>query len=70
MFNAVLFAVSHSGTFKWRARTVLRAAYEERFVVSQKQVTRLDQWLEGDTDDDVEADYTTESDISYDSDCY
>jgi hypothetical protein len=50
-YNAVLFIVSHSGTFKYRTRSVLRAAYEERFVVSPKQRARLDQWnkkLEGD----------------------
>jgi len=37
IFNAVLFVVSHSGTFKWRTRSVVRAAYEERFVISTKQ---------------------------------
>jgi hypothetical protein len=61
-FNAVLFVVSHPGTFKWRTRTVVRAAYEERFVVSAKQMVRLDQWLGGDTEDDVEYDVTTEED--------
>ncbi|KAF2790656.1 hypothetical protein K505DRAFT_351833 [Melanomma pulvis-pyrius CBS 109.77] len=45
MFNAVLFVVSHSATFKWRARVVIRAAYEERFVVSDKQSARLDHWV-------------------------
>lgn len=48
MFNAVLFVVSHSATFKWRARVVIRAAYEERFVVSDKQSARLDEWVKGD----------------------
>jgi hypothetical protein len=44
VFNVVLFLVSHSGTFKWRTRKVVRAAYEERFVVSTKQIARLDEW--------------------------
>lgn len=72
VYNAVLFIVSHSGTFKWRTRTVTRAVYEERFVVSPKQIARLNQWLKGDTEDDIEADITTEeesSDEYYDSDC-
>jgi hypothetical protein len=69
VYNAVLFIVSHAGTFKWRTRTVLRAAYEERFVVSPKQIARLNQWLKGDTADDIEADITTEED-SPDEYCY
>ena len=36
VFNAVLFVVSHPGTFKWRTRSMVRAAYEERFVLSTK----------------------------------
>jgi hypothetical protein len=44
IFNAVLFVVSHSGTFKRRTRTMVRAAYEDRFVISTKQRARLDQW--------------------------
>jgi len=72
MFNAVLFVVSHHATFKKKTRAVVRAAYEDRFVVSAKQLARLDEWVnEGaanqeDTVDDV----TTENDSSdvYDSD--
>jgi hypothetical protein len=71
-FNAVLFVVSHSGTFKKRARAVTRAAYEERFVVSSKQISRLDEWAkkgsvhqEG-TDEDVTTE--EESSDSYNSD--
>lgn len=74
IFNAVLFVLSHSATFKWRTRVVIRAAYEERFVVSAKQMSRLDQWpvgfseeKEGEIDDDV----TTEEESSdYCSDDY
>lgn len=73
VFNAVLFVVSHSGTFKWRTRTVIRAAHEERFVISTNQRTRLDQWKKGDAaklvvEDD--GDVTTEEADSdfYDSD--
>jgi hypothetical protein len=36
-FNAVLFVVSHSATFKKRASGVTRAAYEERLVISPKR---------------------------------
>jgi hypothetical protein len=43
-FNAVLYLVSHAATFKWRTRSVVRAAYEERFVVSTKQKAALDKW--------------------------
>ncbi len=64
MFNVVLFIVSHSGTFKWRTRKIIRAAYEERFVVSQKQQARLDQWLKWDDADDIESDVTTEEEPS------
>ncbi|RAQ60936.1 hypothetical protein AFCA_011028 [Aspergillus flavus] len=70
-YNAVLFIVSHLGTFKYRTRSVLRAAYEERFVVSTKQRARLDEWkkLEGDgalyddktTEDSSEPYYSDES---------
>ncbi|KAH5520208.1 hypothetical protein HBI29_059360 [Parastagonospora nodorum] len=71
VFNAVLFVVSHSATFKWKTRTVIRAAYQERFVVTLKQIARLDEWLKGDTEDEVEADVTTtdeSSDEYYNSD--
>ena len=65
-YNAVLFVVSHPGTFKWRTRTIVLAAYEERFVVSAKQMARLDQWVKGDTADDSEDDVTTEVESSDD----
>jgi hypothetical protein len=75
VFNAVLFIVSHYATFKWKTRTVIRAAYEDRFVLTLKQIARLDEWLKGDTEDDVDEDVTTtdessdeSSDGYYDSD--
>ena len=43
-YNAVLFVVSHRAIFKYRARRTLRAAYEERFSVSKKQMANLDRW--------------------------
>jgi hypothetical protein len=67
IFNAVLFVVSHSGTFKWRTRTVVRAAYEERFVISTNQRARLDQWEKTDADKLVtedDGDVTTEEEVS------
>jgi hypothetical protein len=45
----VLYLVSHAATFKWRTRSVVRAAYEERFVVSAKQKAGLDKWEKKDT---------------------
>lgn len=44
VFNAVLYLVSYAATFKWRTRSVVRAAYEERFVISTKQTAGLDKW--------------------------
>jgi len=74
IFNAVLFVVSHSGTFKWRTRSVVRAAYEERFVISTKQRAALDRWEKADTAKlAAEDDVTTGEEISddyYDSDYF
>lgn len=58
-FNAVLFIVSPRSVFKWKTRSVIRAAYEERFTLSTKQRAGLIQWehlndaQEMDTDGDV-----------------
>ena len=49
VFNAVLFVVSHAATFKWRTRIMVRAAYEERFVISTKQRAMLDKWEKTDS---------------------
>jgi hypothetical protein len=66
-FDAVLFVLSHPGTFKWRTRAVMRAAYEERFVVTVKQILRLDQWPVGEEqEEDIEDDVTTEEEDSSD----
>lgn len=65
IFNAVLFLVSHSGTFKRKTRKVVRAAYEERFVISTKQRANLDRWEESDTigpELEDEREVTTEED--------
>ncbi|KAK2613277.1 hypothetical protein N8I77_000199 [Diaporthe amygdali] len=43
-FNATLFVVSHPGIFKAAARRMVRAAFEERFVVSDKQQKGLNKW--------------------------
>lgn len=72
VFNAVLYLVSHSATFKWRTRSVVRAAYEERFVLSSKQKAALDKWEKTDATKLAEedaGDVTTEeeSDDYYDS---
>lgn len=41
-FNAVLFVESHRAILKYRARQIIRAAYEERFSTSMKQMANLD----------------------------
>lgn len=69
-FNAVLYLVSHAATFKWRTRSVVRAAYEERFVISTKQTAALDKWEKKDTAKlavEDAGDVTTEDEKS---DCY
>jgi hypothetical protein len=74
VFNAVLYLVSHSATFKWRTRKVIRAAYEERFVISAKQTAKLEEWEKKDAAKlavEDAGDVTTEdegSDGYYDSD--
>ena len=69
VFNAVLYLVSHAATFKWRTRSVVRAAFEERFVFSAKQKAALDKWEKMDAaklaEEDA-GDVTTEEE----SDCY
>ncbi|RDW57681.1 hypothetical protein BP5796_12482 [Coleophoma crateriformis] len=69
LFNAVMFVVSHPGTFKYRTKRVIRVAYEEQFRVTLKQRARLDQWDKGETAD-CETDVTTEEEtyIYFDSD--
>ncbi|MCJ1309131.1 hypothetical protein MMC25_002786 [Agyrium rufum] len=70
VFNAVLYLVSHAATLKWRTRSVVRAAYEERFVFSAKQKAALDRWEKKDpaklAEEDA-GDVTTEEE---ESDCY
>ena len=70
VFNAVLYLVSHAATFKWRTRSVVRAAYEERFVISTKQTAGLDKWEKKDAAKlavEDAGDVTTEEE---ESDCY
>ena len=63
VYNAVLFIVSHSGTFKTRARKIVRAAFEERFEISRKQRTRLDKWEKDEASINSEDDATTEEGV-------
>ncbi|KAF2463440.1 uncharacterized protein BDR25DRAFT_329674 [Lindgomyces ingoldianus] len=49
LFNAVMFVVSHPRTFKYRAKRMIRLAYEERFRVTTKQKARLDEWEKGES---------------------
>jgi hypothetical protein len=67
-FNRVLFVVSHSGTFSWRNRTVVRMAYEDRFVVTEKQTNGLDKWMEkGEKKENGEEGDTTTEEEDWDS---
>lgn len=71
VFNAVLYLVSHAATFKQRTRSVIRAAYEERFVISTKQTAGLDKWEKKDTAKlavEDAGDVTTEEECYYASD--
>lgn len=69
LFDATLFIVSHPGTFKYRIKRVIRAAYEDRFALTIKQRQRLDQWDNVAAFEDV-ADVSTEeeADRYYQSD--
>ena len=53
VYKAVFFVVSHPGTFTKTTRTVIRAAYEERFVLEVDQLWRLNEWEN--SDDEAES---------------
>jgi hypothetical protein len=60
VYNAVLFIVSHPGTFKQGTRIAVRSVFEERFVVSTKQRSQLDRWKKGNTTNSSGDENTTE----------
>ena len=64
LFNAVMFVVSHPGTFKYRTKRMIRVAYEEQFGLTLKQRPKLDQWEKG-GNADGEIDVTTEEEPDY-----
>ncbi|KAF3057089.1 hypothetical protein GL218_06015 [Daldinia childiae] len=64
-YNAALFVVSHPGTFKQRTRKMVREAFEERFLVTEKQKNGLDKWPVSDLLEDLEDDCTTEESSDY-----
>ncbi|KAI1475650.1 hypothetical protein K445DRAFT_374462 [Daldinia sp. EC12] len=69
-YNTALFVVSHPGTFKPKTREMVREAFEERFLVTEKQKKGLDQWPISDLSDDdctteEDSDYLEESDYAY-----
>ena len=71
MYNAVLFVVSHRAIFSYKTRKTVRAAYEERFQPSQKQLASLNRWPALEPTGGLEDDVTTEESSSVeDSDCY
>jgi hypothetical protein len=67
IYNAVMFVVSHPGTFKFKTKRVIRAAYEGRFRITMKQRLSLDEWQKKGAAND-EDDATTEEEYYYDSD--
>ena len=71
LYNAVMFVVSHPGTFKHSTKRVIRVAYDERFRPTTKQKARLDHW-EKEEGADYAADATTEEEdcSNFDSDDY
>lgn len=44
MYEAILFIVFHRAIFKYHARKNIRAAFEERFHVLEKQRANLNKW--------------------------
>lgn len=73
IFNAVKYIVSHRAVFKYKARKIVRAAYEERFCATTKQVAELDKWpiIEPQGDGEEEEDVTTdEPSLDFDSSDY
>ncbi len=66
----MLYLLSHAAIFRWRTRSVVRAAYEKRFVISTKQTAGLDKWEEKDSAKltvEVAGDVTT---VEEKSDCH
>lgn len=64
VYNAVKYIVSHRAVFKYNVRMIVRAAYEERFHASAKQIAELNRWqiLEPGKDGRMEdEDVTTET---------
>ncbi|KAF2714953.1 hypothetical protein K504DRAFT_395814 [Pleomassaria siparia CBS 279.74] len=66
VFNAVLFVVSHSATFKRGTRTSVQLAYEDRFVITEKQAAMLNKWADKSNKENshMEDDSTTEEEDS------
>lgn len=64
LYNAVMFVVSHPGTFKYRTKRVIRLAYDDRFIPTIKQRLRLDQWDKGEATTDKKEE-TTEEEPDY-----
>lgn len=71
-YNAAFFVVSHSRTFGARTRQVVRAAFEDRFLISAKQRSMMDKYInQRGIIDDVnkgEDDTTPAEDFCFDSD--
>jgi len=64
-FNAVIYVLSHPEIFQSRIRIVIRAAYEERFVLSAKQIEQLEKRDRIAAELDTEGDSVTEeSDVN------
>lgn len=64
IYNAVMFVVSHSATFKHRTRRIIRMSFDERFNVTYKQRTKLNEWENKGAAD--ETDVTTDENVGFD----
>jgi hypothetical protein len=67
LYNAVVCVLLNPGTFKYKAKRMVRAAFESRFGVTTKQRSKLDEWERrgGGVD---ENDATTDEDDTHDID--
>jgi hypothetical protein len=63
VYNATEFVVSHSRIFKCKTRRMVRAAFEDRFHISDKQRKILDKWPIG---SEMEGEDVTTEEESYD----
>ncbi|KAI0468753.1 geranylgeranyl pyrophosphate synthetase [Xylaria cf. heliscus] len=71
-YNAAFFVVSHKQIFRYRARKMVRCAFEDRFGVTYKQQANMDKWplkdSSGGGSSDEEEETTVSEDYGYSDD--